>query len=200
MSHAPDPLQHRRPDYEIEPHFPRLWSPRALSGAAVSQADLLRLFEAARWAPSFRNFQEWHFLYAHKDTLHWPAFFDLLMEANQVWCQRAGALVLVTSRKFADPQGTSTPIPTHSFDAGLATQNLLLQAASMGLAAHPMAGFNASKARVELRVPDSYQVEIMIAVGHPGNPADLPDGVREREVPNGRKPVAEIAMEGPFNV
>ncbi len=196
MSVSTDPLKHRQPDHEIDLHFPRRWSPRAMSGTPVSQSDLFRLFEAARWAPSFRNFQEWRFLYAHRDTEHWSTFFDLLMEANQVWCQRAGALVLVTSQKVAAENGT--PIPTHSFDAGLATQNLLLQAASMGLAAHPMAGFNQSRARVDLRIPGDHQVEVMIAIGHPGNAADLPDGVRQREVPNGRKPIAEISQEGPF--
>ena len=39
--------------------------------------------------PSTYNEQEWRFLYAHRDTPHWPDFFGLLMEANQAWCHRA---------------------------------------------------------------------------------------------------------------
>jgi hypothetical protein len=38
----------------------------------------------------------------------------------------------------------------------------------------------------------------MVAVGHPGNPAELPPHLQAREVPSGRKPVGEIAREGPF--
>ena len=38
----------------------------------------------------------------------------------------------------------------------------------------------------------------MVAVGHPGDPAELPEQLRTRESPSGRKPVAEIAREGPF--
>jgi hypothetical protein len=38
----------------------------------------------------------------------------------------------------------------------------------------------------------------MGAIGTPGDPDDLPDELREREVPTGRKQVAEIAREGPF--
>jgi hypothetical protein len=47
-------------------------------------------------------------------------------------------------------------------------------------------------------VPDDYEVEAMVAVGHPGDPATLPPQLREREAPSNRKPVGEIAREGPF--
>jgi hypothetical protein len=38
----------------------------------------------------------------------------------------------------------------------------------------------------------------MVAVGHPGDPDELPPALREREAPSDRKPIAEIAREGPF--
>jgi hypothetical protein len=68
----------------------------------------------------------------------------------------------------------------------------------MGLVAHGMAGFNRDKARTDLRIPDDYDVEAMIALGHPGSPDDLPESLREREAPSGRKPIREIICEGPF--
>ena len=43
----------------------------------------------------------------------------------------------------------------------------------MGLVVHGMAGFDRGKARATLG-PDDYEVEAMVAVGHPGDPADLP--------------------------
>jgi len=192
----PDPFAHRTADHPIEPLFIKRWSPRAMSGAAISRADLLRLFEAARWAPSTYNEQEWRFLYAHRDTPHWPVFFNLLMEANQTWCHRAGVLVVVLSHKVFTLNGQ--PNPVHTFDAGAAFQNLLLQGAAMDLIVHGMAGYDRDRARRDLRVPDDYAVEAMIAIGHPGDPADLPPALAEREVPTGRKPVAEIAAEGLF--
>ena len=85
----------------------------------------------------------------------------------------------------------------HTFDAGAAFENLALEGAAMGLVVHGMAGFDRGKARATLRVPDDYEVEAMVAVGHPGDPAALPPQLR-REVPSGRKPVREIAREGPF--
>jgi hypothetical protein len=38
----------------------------------------------------------------------------------------------------------------------------------------------------------------MVAIGKPGDPADLPEDLQERETPSDRKPVSEIAMEGSF--
>ena len=196
MATLPRGREHRTADHPIEPLFLDRWSPRAMSGAPMADAELMRLFEAARWAPSTYNEQEWRFLYARRDTPHWPAFFNLLMEANQAWCDRAAVLMVVLSHKVFERNGN--PNPVHTFDAGAAFENLALQGAAMGLVVHGMAGFDRGKARATLKVPDDYEVEAMVAVGHPGDPDDLPPALREREVPGGRKPVAEIIREGPF--
>jgi nitroreductase len=196
MSHLPNPLDHRTADFPIEELFLRRWSPRAMSGLPLGDAELNTLFEAARWAPSTYNEQEWRFLYARRDTQHWEMFLHLLMEANQAWCKNAAVLVVVVSHKVFERNGK--PNPVHKFDSGAAFENLCLQAATMGLVAHGMAGFDRERARAELGVPDDYDVEAMIALGHPGNPDDLPEGLLEREVPSGRKPIHEIICEGPF--
>lgn len=196
MSNLPDPLAHRTADYPIDDLFLRRWSPRAMDGTPLGEGELNTLFEAARWAPSTYNEQEWRFLFARRDTEYWETFLHLLMAANQTWCDRASVLVVVCSHKVFDRNGK--PNPVHTFDTGAAFENLCLQATLMGLVAHGMAGFNRDKARTELRIPDDYEVEAMIALGHPGKPDDLPEGLLEREVPSGRKPIREIACEGPF--
>jgi nitroreductase len=196
MSTLPDPLQHRRAEAPIEPIFLKRWSPRAMSGASLSGHELLRLFEAARWAPSTYNEQEWRFLYARRDTPHWPVFLGLLMEANQVWCRNAAVLVVVLSHTVFTRNGK--PNPVHAFDAGAAFQNLALQGAAMDLVVHGMAGFDRERARAELGVPGDYAVDAMIALGRPGSPDDLPPDLRQREVPTGRMPVSAFAREGLF--
>ena len=40
------------------------WSPRSFESREVDPADLRRLFEAARWAPSSSNEQPWRFIVA----------------------------------------------------------------------------------------------------------------------------------------
>lgn len=168
-----------------------------MSGEALSEEELLTLFEAARWAPSTFNEQEWRFLYARRDTAQWPMFFGLLVEGNQAWCKRAAVLVVVLARKVFSHNGS--PNPVHLFDAGSAWENLALQATGMGLVAHGMAGFDFGKARTTLQVPEHFAVAAMVALGRPGKPADLPPELRERETPSHRRPVRESICEGPYN-
>jgi len=196
MAELPNAGELRTPDHEVEPIFPRRWSPRAMSGEPLETEEVMRLFEAARWAPSTYNEQEWRFLYALRDGPHWDAFFGLLMEANQAWCRRAALLGCVLSHRVFERNGK--PNPVHVFDSGLAWMSLALQGSEMGLVVHGMAGFDYGKARETLAVPDDYEVNAMFAVGRPGDPDDLPEALRGREQPTGRKPVAEIAREGPF--
>lgn len=77
----------RKAGYPIEPLLIDRWSPRAMSGEEISEEELMRLFEAARWAPSSFNAQQWRALYARRGTEHWQAFFDLLVDANKVWAK-----------------------------------------------------------------------------------------------------------------
>ncbi|MBV9673614.1 MAG: nitroreductase family protein [Verrucomicrobia bacterium] len=186
----------RQADHPVEKIFLDRWSPRAMSGDSISQEELLTLFEAARWAPSSYNNQPWRFLYAHRDTPEWPAFLDLLVDANKIWAKNAAVLVLIVSKKTFDHN--SKPSITHSFDAGAAWGSLALQASQSGLVTHGMQGFDYDKAKTVLQIPDEFQVEAMVAIGRPGRKEDLPPEVQERETPNGRRPLAASIFEGAF--
>lgn len=194
-----DVEEHRDPDHEIEELIYHRWSPRAMTGEPVSQEDLDRLLEAARWAPSCYNDQPWRIFYAHRDTDHWQTFFDWLVEFNQGWCENAGVLFVFTSKTHFEHNGK--PNSTHGFDAGSAWENLALQASAMGLVSHGMAGFDAEAAHDGLGLgdeDDEYEVHCMVAVGHPADVETLPEDLRERETPSGRKSVGEISHEGPL--
>jgi nitroreductase len=193
----PDAAKERKPEYPIEQLFIRRWSPRAMSGEPIADEELMRVFEAARWAPSTYNEQEWRFLYARRGSPSWPLFFDLLMEANQMWCDRAAVLCVVLARKTFARNGK--PNPVHLYDTGSAWQNLTLQATAMGLVSHGMAGFDFDRARTDLKVPDDFAVAAMFALGRPGNPADLPAELRERETITDRRPVRQSICEGVFD-
>jgi nitroreductase len=196
MNRLPKPEAHRTADYPIESIFFRRWSPRAMSGEPLTEAEILTLFEAARWAPSTNNEQEWRFLYARRDTPQWPMLFDLLAEGNRAWCKNAALLCVIVAHKVLSRN--SQPNPVHVFDAGLAFENLALQGTAMGLVVHGMAGFDFQKARTVLAVPDDYAVCAMFAAGRPGDPAQLSPELRQREVPSPRKPAREFIREGQF--
>ncbi len=182
--------------YPINELFLNRWSPRAMSGESISDEQLMTLFEAARWAPSSFNNQPWRFIYAKRTTQFWEAIFNLLVPFNQSWCKNAAVLVVVASRNtFA---WNDKPARTHSFDTGSAWENLALQASLMGLVAHGMEGFDYEKARIELKIPENYTIEAMLAIGKPGKKEDLPKELQEREEKSDRNPVASFIFEGMF--
>ena len=59
-----------------------------------------------------------------------------------------------------------------------------------------MAGFNREKAYEILDIPeDKYDIIAAIAIGKKGDISALPDNLAERESPNTRKPLSEVAFE-----
>ena len=186
----------RKPDHPIEPLILHRWSPRAMSSEPITRDEMLTLFEAARWAPSTYNEQEWRFLYGLRDTPQWADFFNLLVEPNRVWCVRASMLCLIAAKKTLTQTGK--PNPVHLFDCGNAFENLALQGHAMGLVVHGMQGFDWKAAPSALNIPDDFEPAAMFAVGRPGDPALLPEPVRAREKPSGRKPLTELICEGKF--
>jgi nitroreductase len=186
----------RRAAHPIDTLFIDRWSPRAMTGEAISEEELLSLFEAARWAPSSYNNQPWRMIYARRDTPAWDGLFNLMIDFNQSWTKNAGALVLFISKKTFDHNGK--PCQTHSFDTGAAWANFALQGWKMGLVVHGMEGFDYGRAKKELNIPDDYHVEALMAVGRHGDPSQLPDAMREKEKPNDRRPVEKTAFEGKF--
>ncbi|MFT3907054.1 MAG: nitroreductase family protein [Steroidobacteraceae bacterium] len=187
----------RQAHHPIDPLFVDRWSPRAMSGEAVSEQELMTLFEAARWAPSSMNFQPWRILYARRDSAHWPTYLHLLFDANRLWGQKAGAIALFVSKTVMDD---GRPFPTHSYDTGAAWQNLALQSSLMGLAVHGIAGFDHARAREELGIPAEFAVEAMALIGRPGLKSDLPQNFQARESPNDRRPLAASVCEGRYSL
>src|SRR4051794_15074198 len=190
-------LEHRQPDHLVERLLVARWSPRAMSGTPLTDSQIHSLFEAARWAPSTYNEQEWRFLYSRRETPQWQTFFDLLVEGNQTWCRNAGMLVVIVAHKVFSLNGKTNPV--HLFDTGAAFENLALQGTAMNLVVHGMAGFDWDKAAADLKIPADYEVAAMFAVGHHGKIEDLPEDYREGEIPNGRKKISEISCVGAFS-
>ena len=186
----------RKADHPIESILLDRWSPRAMSGEEIPEAELLRLFEAARWAPSSFNAQQWRALYARRSSDHWPAFLGLLVEGNKAWAKNAAALVVFISRETFDYNGE--PSVSHSYDCGAAWENFALQGFSQGLVVHGMEGFDYDRARTELKIPDGFRVEAMAAVGKPGAKETLPEKLQAKESPNDRRKLSDSICEGPF--
>ena len=186
----------RHSQHDINSLLLHRWSPRAMSGEEISDTELMRLFEAARWAPSSYNGQPWRFIYAKRNSEYWDKLFNLMVDSNKSWAKNAAALVVIISRKNFEHD--DKPSVTHQFDAGAAWENLALQGETQELVTHGMQGFDYDKARRDLSIPDSFDVMAMVAIGKPAPKEILPTDVQQREQASDRKPLAEIIMEGKF--
>jgi nitroreductase len=190
----------RQSDHPIDKLFLERWSPRAFTGEEISEADLMTLFEAARWAPSSYNSQPWRFIYARKGTANFERFLNLLIPFNQSWAKNASALVVLASSSLMKVPGKDAPVPSHShsMDAGAAWGFLTLQATLSGWHTHGMVGFDIEKAFAELGLPEGYRVEQCFAIGKIADKSTLPEAMAAREAPSPRNPLSSIAMEGSF--
>lgn len=178
-------------NYDIMAEIKERWSPRAFSAEPLDQADLMALFEAARYAPSCFNDQPWRFIVAQtKDEL--DKMRGILVESNLVWAKHAPILVLVLSQKLFSVNGKENY--WHMFDAGTAWGYLSLEAARRGLITHAMGGFSRKKAQEIYNIPEDMSVIAVVAIGKPGRKEDLPLELEEREVPGLRRPLESFFL------
>jgi nitroreductase len=186
----------RIPEADVASLFLDRWSPRSFADRPLTDAQFASLFEAARWAPSCYNDQPALFAIA-RSAEDRAAYLEALVETNRLWAARAPVLGFVLARRhFAQ---TGKPNRWAAFDAGAAWMSLALQARALGLYAHAMAGFKVDKAVAVTGIdPERFEVLAALAVGFRDEEAQLPDGPREKEAPNGRRPLAEVLFEGRF--
>lgn len=189
-------MNKRQAEYKVLSLIIDRWSSRAMSGESISELDLLSLFEAARWAPSSYNNQPWRFIYVTRDSLVWFDTLNLLVDANKIWAKNGAVLILVFSYKYFEHNKKNCR--THSFDTGAATQNLTLQAYSMGFVVHGMEGFDYEKARKFFKLDQNYTIEAMFVVGKQGPIDILPENLRLKEVRSNRKKIEQFAFKDSF--
>lgn len=193
-----DAPQHRLADHPVAPMFVERHSPRSFTELPVTEAEVMILLEAARWAPSSSNLQPWRFAWGLRGDAGFELIAAALVPFNRDWAQKAGALVVIASKSVVERDGASHPNAAHAFDAGSAWMSLALQAHAMGLAAHAMGGFDKDQAARTLALPADHVLHAVVAVGHQGAPELLPEALRPREVPSLRVPLAQLAGHGRF--
>jgi nitroreductase len=181
-------------DHPIQELLSRRWSPYAFADRDVSTDELRALFEAARWAPSSRNEQPWSYVLAVRgDAEAFERLLSCLVEANQVWARHAPVLALGIIRETFARNDKPNAAARH--DLGLAAGNLLAEATARGLAVHQMIGILPDRAREVYAIPEHSTALTALAIGYVGEPASLPEGLRERDLaPRTRKPLAQFVF------
>lgn len=137
---------------------------REFKNRAISEGELLSLFEAASLAPSSYNEQPWRFIIAERDNeAEFFKMLSLLMDKNQEWAKNASLLVLVVAK--SNLTRYDKPNKYKLYDVASAVANLTFQAASMDLSVHQMGGFNSEIAKEGYEIPDGFEPVVVLAIG-----------------------------------
>jgi nitroreductase len=184
-------------DHPLHPLVLKRWSPRSFADTPLTEDTVLTLLDAARFAASCNNYQPWRFIYSTKKQVdRYGTLFECLKDGNMVWAKSA-PLLMLTLVKVNFDNGKPNEWARH--DLGLAIGNLTVQATSMDLYVHNMAGFDKEMAIRQFNIPQDYQPVTMIAVGFLGNPDLLPEVLKQRELaPQERKPLGELVLNDKF--
>jgi nitroreductase len=186
-------------EHPIHELMARRFSPLAFSDRPVETAQLLSVLEAGRWAASCFNEQPWSFIVATKDHLvQYQQMLECLMEKNREWAGKAPVLMISVAKLNFDHSGKPNRHAMH--DVGQAVANMSLQATSMGLFVHQMAGFDVEKTRRTYEIPATHEPVAAIAVGYGGDPNSLSDHFKQRALsPRSRKKLGDFVFSGQWN-
>jgi nitroreductase len=183
------------PDHPVHALIAKRWSPYSFADRAVADADLLSLFEAARWAPSSYNAQPWSYVVArrHSEAELFARVLSCLVEANQAWARHAAVLALgVVALRFAH---NDKPNAAARHDLGLAAGNLCAEATARGIAVHQMIGILPERARELFAIPEGAEAVTGLAIGYAGANDAVPENIAARDQnPRARKALREFVF------
>ncbi|MHB8111416.1 MAG: nitroreductase family protein [Syntrophorhabdaceae bacterium] len=131
----------------------------------VNSDQLKDLVEMARLSPSQKNLQPLKYIISHNPNRN-SGIFSCLAWAGYLkdWPgpeegQRPGAYIIIL--------GDTTIAPDFGFDHGIAAQTILLGATETGLGGCIIANINRDRLSTLLRIPQKYQILLVIALGKP---------------------------------
>ena len=132
----------------------------------VSWEKISRVLEAARFAPSCGNVQNWRFI-----VILEPAQKQQIAEAchQQYEIVQAGTLIIVCAEpdkaeRYYGMRGERLYTPQN---CAAAIENMLLEAHSIGLGTRWIGGFDEEMLRSLLNIPNEVRPQAVIALGYP---------------------------------
>ncbi len=142
-------------------------SVRKYKAEPVSEEIIVKLFKAARAAPSWKNLQCWRFIVVC-DAKRRQGLAASMPDSNPAKTavkETAPLVIVLCADSLAS--GNQDGKDYYMLDAGLAMQQLMLAAAAEGLGTCWVGLFEESVAREAVEVPGGYRVVAMTPVGYP---------------------------------
>ena len=151
----------------------------------MPKEKLEKILEAARLAPSARNIEPWHFIAVTDGEKR-----KILSKGRYAKFYAEAPLVIVAcGDKKASPDW-------YAIDVALAVENMVLTATSEGLSTCCVGSFEEKEVKETLKVPDNFEVLLLLAVGYSREKLDLSSKLLHLAHP--RKPLSKVASEETF--
>jgi nitroreductase len=144
---------------------------RSFRAGEIRDEDVIKILDAARWAPSGGNRQPLSYIYV-KD----PQTLRMVKNCSPGFYGDAPSAIVIGA------QGKLGAIDL--LDAGFAAQNILLAAHSLGIGSCAIASFNGDAIKKILNAPDGWEPILLISLGYPDR---IPK-------PPSRKPLSETVF------
>ena len=158
---------------------------RAYKDKPVPREKLEKILEAGRLAPSARNIEPWHFIAVTDNEKR-----KILSKGLYAKFLTQSPLVIVAcGNKKASPDW-------YAIDVALAVENIVLTAVSEGLSTCCIGSFNEQDIKSALKIPDNFEVLVLLAVGYAGEKLDLSSKLLN--LIRSRKTLSEVASEETF--
>ncbi len=158
---------------------------RSYQDKPVPKEKLERILEAARLAPSANNVEPWHFIVVtdaeKRKALSMGKFAKFLAQAPLV--------IVACGNKKASPKW-------YAIDVALAVENMILTATAEGLGTCCVGSFSEKDVKAVVKVPESFEVLLLLAVGYAREKVDLSSKVLQ--LVRRRKLLSEVASMEEF--
>ena len=137
------------------------YSCRSYIEKEIEQEKLDKIFEAARLAPSARNFQDWRFVVVtDKETK-----VKVAAQTNRASLfEKAGAIIVACSNNDHVMRCGQAVGP---IDISIALEHISLQATELGLATCWIGSFDAEQVKQVLEIPNDISIIELMALGYP---------------------------------
>ncbi len=156
----------------INDFITRRRSVRRFTSEDIPDEVINKLLESVRWSPSWANSQCWEVIVVRRQDLK-DKLKDILSPKNPATLAVQNAPVVIAMCAKLGKAGFYNNEPMTRFgdwflyDTGLATQNLILTAHSLGLGSVITGGMDQDKAKDILDVPGGYELVCLLPIGYP---------------------------------
>ena len=168
---------------------------RVFKSTPIDQKTLDLILEAGRLAPSWANTQTWRFVIIQDNSVKTQLADSATAPGSRNNSVLKQAPVVIAACAELNRAGVRDGKPTTDkegywfmFDAGLALENMVLEAQELGVGTLYMGAFDSKKAGNVLGVPEGCSCVILLPLGYPN----------EQPEARQRKEISEIVFKDKF--